>query len=64
MVDIVESGGVETSVNLKASFDQALDAKEPLQLQKGMDVALSPSQLMNGAKIPATVENWKARGFS
>ncbi|WP_435641577.1 hypothetical protein [Micavibrio aeruginosavorus] len=64
MVDIVESGGVETDVNLKASFDQALDAKEPLGLQKGMDLAVSPSQLLNGGKAPVSVENWKKLGFS
>ena len=57
--------GIQTGVDLQASFKDALQATQPLELNKNApEVAVTPSQMMNGGKAPATVENWKKLGFS
>jgi len=50
--------GITTDISLQKAFTEVMDPK-PAEM-----VAVSPSELLNGGKAPATVENWKKLGFS
>ena len=55
---------ITTTINLQESFSAALTATQPLDQAAPQMLAVTPSQLLNGGKAPATVENWKKLGFS
>jgi len=52
----------ETAPQLMEAFTAANAATEPLE--KSFDVAVTPSQLFNGGKMPATAENAAAIKFN
>lgn len=56
--------GITMDINLQESFTAANNALQPLDQAAPQMLAVSPSELLNGGKAPATVENWKKLGFS
>ncbi len=57
----MDGQGITTEINLSASFAEAKSAVQPLDVAPM--VAVTPSQMMNGGKMPATPDNARKLGM-